>query len=73
MRLQKSDMVSPPPKLEAPFKHACEGGSLGRMQRPSLPRDGSVRADGNYLYFDCSSFTLIANTIIWELSVFCDL
>ena len=45
LRLQKSEMVSSLPKLEAPVKHVCEGCILGKMQRASFPKDGSVRAE----------------------------
>ena len=38
-------MVSSLPKLEAPVKHVCEGCILGKMQRASFPKDGSVRAE----------------------------
>ena len=31
LRLQKSEMVSSMPKLEAPSKHVCEGCILGKM------------------------------------------
>ncbi len=44
LRLQKSDMVASLPPLEAPLKHVCEGCILGKMQRSSFPKDGSVRA-----------------------------
>ena len=44
LRLQKSDMVSSLPPLQAPLKHVCEGCILGKMQRSSFPKDGSVRA-----------------------------
>jgi transposase InsO family protein len=44
LRLQKSEMVSSLPKLEAPRKHVCEGCILGKMQRSSFPKDGTVRA-----------------------------
>ena len=44
MRLQKSEMVSLLPRLESPSKHVCEGCILGKMQRASFPKDGSVRA-----------------------------
>ena len=42
--LQKFDMVSSLPPLQAPLKHVCEGCILGKMQRSSFPKDGSVRA-----------------------------
>ena len=45
LRLQKSEMVSLLPRLEAPPKHVCEGCNLGKMQRASFPKDGSVRAE----------------------------
>ena len=45
LRLQKSEMVSSLPKLEAPVKHVCEGCILDKMQRASYPKDGSVRAE----------------------------
>ena len=45
LRLQKSQMVSSLPHLEAPPKHVCEGCILGKMQRASFPKDGSVRAE----------------------------
>ena len=45
LRLQKSEMVSSLPKLEAPSKHVCEGCILGKMQRSSFPKDGSLRSD----------------------------
>ena len=38
-------MVSLLPRLEAPPKHVCEGCILGKMQRASFPKDGSVRAE----------------------------
>ena len=44
LRLQKSDMVASLPLLEAPLKHVCEGCILGKMQRSSFPKDGSVQA-----------------------------
>ena len=44
LRLQKSEMVSSLPKLEAPRKHVYEGCILGKMQRSSFPKYGSVRA-----------------------------
>ncbi|KAH7297149.1 hypothetical protein KP509_26G056000 [Ceratopteris richardii] len=44
LRVQKFEMVSSLPKLEAPGKHVCEGCILGKMQRSSFPKDGSVRA-----------------------------
>ena len=37
-------MVASLPPLEAPLKHVCEGCILGKMQRSSFPKDGSVRA-----------------------------
>ena len=43
MRLQKSDMVSSLPPLQALLKHVCEGCILGKMQRSSFLKDGSVR------------------------------
>ena len=45
LRLQKSEMVSSMPKLEAPSKHVCEGCILGKMQRSLFPKDGSIRAN----------------------------
>ena len=36
LRLQKSEMVSSLPKLEAPSKHVCEGCILDKMQRDSF-------------------------------------
>ena len=45
LRLQKFEMVSSLPKLEAPIKHVCEGCTLGKMQRASFPKDGPVRAE----------------------------
>ena len=49
LRLQKSEMVSSLPKLEAPVKHVCEGCILGKMQRASFPKDGLVRAERRIL------------------------
>ena len=47
MRLQKSEMVSSLPTLQqAPSRHVCEGYILGKMQRASFPKDGSMRALG---------------------------
>ena len=43
LRLQKFEMMSSLPKLEAPSKHVCEGYILGKMQRSSFPKDGLVR------------------------------
>ena len=40
----KSEMVPSLPKLQAPWKHVCEGCILGKMQRSSFPKYGSVRA-----------------------------
>ena len=37
-------MVASLSPLEAPLKHVCEGFILGKMQRSSFPKDGSVRA-----------------------------
>ena len=37
-------MVASFPLLEAPSKHVCEGCILGKMQRSSFPKDGSVWA-----------------------------
>ena len=45
LRLQKSDMVSMLPYIEASPKHVCEGCILGKMQRASFPKDGFVRAE----------------------------
>ena len=45
LRLHKSDMVSSLFILKAPEKHVCEGCILGKMQRASFPKDGSVRAE----------------------------
>jgi len=42
MHLQKSKMVSSLPTLQAPSRHVCEGCILGKMQRASFPKDGSV-------------------------------
>ena len=43
--LQKSERVCLFPRLEAPPKHVCEGCILGKMQRASFPKDGSMRAE----------------------------
>ena len=45
LRLQKFEMVSSLPKLEAPVKHVCEGCILGKMQHASFPKDESIRAE----------------------------
>ena len=45
LRLQKCEMVSLLPKLEAPSKHVCKGYILGKMQCSSFPKDGVVRVD----------------------------
>ena len=44
LRLHKNDMVFGLPHLETPVKHVCEGCVLGKMQRLSFPKDGSVGA-----------------------------
>ena len=44
LRLQKSDMVSSLPTLQALVKHVCESCILGKMHCSSFPKDGSVRA-----------------------------
>ena len=44
LRLQKFDMVSSLPTLQALLKRVCEGYIIGKMQRSSFPKDGSVRA-----------------------------
>ena len=40
----KSEMVPSLPKLQAPRKHIYEGCILGKIQRSSFPKDGSVKA-----------------------------
>ena len=49
LRLQKSDMVASLPPLEAPLKHVCEGCILGKMQRSSFPKDGSLANCSSYI------------------------
>ena len=44
LRLHKNDMVMSLPNLKSPEKHVCEGCILGKMQRASFLKDGSVRA-----------------------------
>ena len=42
LRLQKFDMVSSLPTLQAPVKHVCDGCTLDKMWCSSFPKDGSV-------------------------------
>ena len=58
LRLQKSEMVSSLPKLEAPVKHVCEGCILGKMQCSSFSKDGSVR--------DVQKLELVHNDVFYS-------